>query len=163
MHIQSEDGYFSVVLTPALSRGFFVFTLRFGDRVLGDGQPAGEYSSVAALAGLKAMDDPRIDPDLHSPTAILDFLTSDDWLEIDDEPCLYDLTLPDWGASMDAYSTRAYLWGDEAIFLFREHSRTNDPDPWVWDEALLFRVDRVELGVVAAAAMAALRAFDAAR
>ncbi|MGB8859160.1 MAG: hypothetical protein WCC60_07890 [Ilumatobacteraceae bacterium] len=163
MHIQSEDGYFGVGLTPALSRGFFVFMLRFGDRVLGDGQPAGEYASVAALADLKALDDPRIDPDLHSPTAILDFLTSDDWLDVDDEHNLYDLTLPGWGESMDAYSTRAYLWGNEAIFLFREHNRTNDPDSWVWDEALLFRVDRVELAAIAAAALAALRAFDAAR
>lgn len=152
-------------MTPAAgSSGLFVFTLKIGEAVLGDGIPAFEWQSVRALSDLRLITDQRVDPDLHSPTRILDLLTSDEWLDVDDEHNLYGLTLVQWGEAMDAYVHRCYLWRDAAIFLFREHNRTNGPDfRYLWDEAVIARVDAAELAAIAAATEAAFHALDAPR
>ena len=101
VHILSEDGSFGVRLTPVLSRTYVAFQLGAGDQVLGDGEPAIDGSSVSTLSELRPVDDPRLDPDRNNPTAILDWLTSDDWPDVHGEPNLYDLTLVEWGEAMD--------------------------------------------------------------
>jgi len=103
----SEEG-FGVSLTPVGSRTFFVFRLKVGDDVLGDGEPAIEWASADALSRLRSVEDPRVDPDRQSAHPILDRLTSD----IEEE--LHDRTLNQFGESLDRYSCHAYLWGDEA-------------------------------------------------
>lgn len=157
MRIESEDGSFAVHLAPAgppYDSRFFVFTLRIGEVVLGDGEPAIEWASVAALAGLRPVDDPRVDPDSNTARDILRLLTSEDEAE------LHDRTLTGFGEAFDAYVSRAYLWRDEAIFLFREHKSAQ---PMGSEDILMARIDAGELRAIAAAAKAAHEAYGSAR
>ena len=151
MEIVNEGGSLRVGLTPVLSRGFFVFTLQVGDRVLGDGQPAIEWSSVNALSALTPVGDQRLDPDYHDAAELLDLLI------LEDEPDLHDRTLMQFGEAMDRYLCHGYLWGSDAILLFR------DVDGGSRSGTLMARVDATELAAIAAAAAAALASFDATR
>ncbi len=151
MEIVSESGSLRVGLTPALSSGFFVFTLQVGDRVLGDGEPAIEWSSLNALSELEAIDDELLNPDCHDAAEMLDLLI------LEDEPDLYDRTLLQFGEAMDRYVCRGYLWGSDAILLFR------DVEEVAGSATLMARIDASELAAMAAAARAALASFDANR
>lgn len=150
VHILSEDRSFGISLTLALSRTFFVFKLKVGDEVLGDGAPAIEWTSVHALSRLRFVDDPRVDPDRNNAHAILDLLTSED------EPELYDRTLVQFGEAMDRYLCRGYLWGEEAVFLFWQVGTAAD-------QVLMARLDAGELAAIASAAAAAHAALDSTR
>lgn len=136
---------------PPYDSRFFLFQLRVGEAVLGDGAPAIEWTSVVALAGLRRVDDPRVDPDLNAARDIFHLLTSED-----DEAGLYDRTLTGFGEGFDAYVERAYLWRDEAIFLFREHESAQTMGP---ENILMARIDAGELRAIAAAAEAAHKAY----
>ncbi len=151
MEILSESSSFGVRLTPALTRGFFVFTLKVGDQVLGDGEPAIEWSSVAAISRLASIDDARLDPDRHDADGLLDLLM------LEDEPELYDRTLLQFGEAMDRYVSRGYRWGSEAILLFRE------VDGATASGTVMARLDASELAAISAAARAALASFDSSR
>jgi hypothetical protein len=157
MRIESEDGSFAVHLAPAgppYDSRFFIFELRIGDVVLGDGAPAIEWTSVAALASLRLVDDPRVDPDSNTARDIFHLLTSEDEAE------LYDRTLTGFGEGFDAYVERAYLWRDEAVFLFREHESAQ---PIGSEKILMARIDAGELRAIAAAAKAAHEAYGSAQ
>jgi len=151
VQILSEDGSFGIRLTPALAQRFFIFEVVVGDEVLGDGEPAIEWSSVEALSSLRRAEDNRLDPDRNSASAILDLLISED------EPELYDQTLISFGEGMDGFVTRAYLWADEAVFLFRPAEAA------VGGSTKMARISTGELSALAAAALAAHTAFDEAR
>lgn len=157
MRIETEDSSFAVHLAPAgppYDSRFFVFKLRIGDVLLGDGEPALEWTSVAALARLCRVDDPRVDPDSNTAGDILDLLTSED-----DGAELYDRTLTGFGEGLDAYTQRAYLWRDEAVFLFREN---NFAHPIGSENAIMARIKAEELRAIAAAAMAAYESYNSA-
>jgi hypothetical protein len=147
----SDDGSFGVTLTAVGPRTFFVFRIKVGDEYLGDGEAAIEWTSVNALSRLRSVDDPRVDPDRHAAQRILDLLTS----SIEEE--LHDRTLAQFGEAMDSYDCHAYLWGDEAVMLFRPHGRAESGD------AMMARLSAPELAGIAAASAAAHAALDASR